>query len=100
MNISANNGETVSTNIPIHIPNRTYGRIAPKSGIAFKYAIDIGAGVINKDYRGPVMICILNYSNIDFQVKIGDQIGKLILEWINNPETKLVEFLSLTKRGT
>ena len=65
-----------------------------------KHAIDIGVGVIDKDYRGPVIICLINNSPIDFQVKIGDRIAQLILERIRNPETKLVESLSLTKRGT
>ena len=64
-----------------------------------KHAIDIGAGVIDKDYRGPVIICLINNFSIDFQVKIGDRIAQLILEQIRKPETKLVESLSLTERG-
>ena len=90
----------VSTNIAIHVPKGTYRRIAPTSGLAVKHAIDIGAGVIDKDYRGPVIVCLINNSPIDFQVKIGDRVAQLILEWIRNPETKLVESLRLTERGT
>ena len=46
------------------------------------------------------MICLINNSNTDFQVKTGDRIAQLILEQSSNPETKLVESLSLTVRGT
>ncbi len=34
------------------IPTGNYGRIAPRSGLAVKNFIDVGAGVIDEDYRG------------------------------------------------
>ena len=97
--IPAHTRGKVSTDMAIHVPKGTYGRIAPRSGSAVKHAIDIGAAVIDKDYRGPVIICLINNSPIDFQVKFGDRIAQLILERIRNPETKFVESLSLTGRG-
>ena len=54
---------------------------------------------MDKDYQGSVMICLVNNFLIDFQVKIGDRFGQLILERIRNGETKLVAYLSLTTRG-
>ena len=98
--IPAHKRRKVSTAIAIHVPKGTYGRIASRSGFTVKHAIDIGAGVIDKDYRGPVMICLINNSNTDFQVKISDRIAQLILERISNTETKLVKSLSLSERGT
>ena len=98
--IPAHTRGKVSTDIAIHVLKGTYGRIAPGSGLAVKPAIDIGAGAIDKDYRGPVMICLIINSKTDFQVKIGDRIAQLILKCIRNPETKLDESLSLTERGT
>ena len=41
----------VSTDIAIQVPPGTYGRIASQSGLSVKNCIDIGAGVIDKDYR-------------------------------------------------
>ena len=38
------------TNIAIQVPPGTYGRIAPQSGLSVKNCIDIGAGVIDKNY--------------------------------------------------
>ena len=42
----------VKTGISVALPDGCYGRIAPRSGLAAKHHIDIGAGVIDKDYRG------------------------------------------------
>ena len=44
----------VKTDIQIKVPHGTYGRVAPRSGLAWKQHIDIGAGVIDEDYRGNV----------------------------------------------
>ena len=44
----------VKTDIQIKVPRGTYGRIAPRSGLSWKHHIDIGAGVVDEDYRGNV----------------------------------------------
>ena len=78
-----------------------YMRIAPRSGLSVKNSIDIGAGVIDWDYRGEVKICLCNNSNIDFLVRPGDRIAQLILEKINRFETiEQVDLLDTTNRGS
>lgn len=57
----------VSTQISIAVPEGTYGRIAPRSGLAAKHSIDTGAGVIDADYRGEVRVLLFNYGEDDFQ---------------------------------
>lgn len=58
-----------------------YGRVAPRSGLACKF-IDVGAGVIDADYRGPVKVVMYNHSDADFQISKGDRIAQLIIEQI------------------
>ena len=41
----------VSTGIALAIPKGCYGRVAPRSGLALKNSIHVGAGVIDPDYR-------------------------------------------------
>lgn len=67
--------------------------------MALKHAIDVGAGVIDADYRGPVGVILFNHSDVDFEVKVGDRIAQLILEKIVTPEVMEVEHLDSTARG-
>ena len=48
-----------------------------------KHSIDVGAGVIDADYRGPVGVILFNHSDVDFEVKAGDRIAELIIEKIS-----------------
>ena len=49
----------VKTGIAVIIPFGYYGRIAPRSSVAWKHHIDVGAGVIDCNYRGDVGIVLL-----------------------------------------
>lgn len=69
-----------STEIKVELPAGTYGRIAPRSGLANEFSLHTGAGVIDPDYRGPVHILLFNHSNNPYMVKAGDRIAQLILE--------------------
>ena len=65
----------VSTGISMAIPLGYYGRVAPRSGLACKKFIDVGAGVIDSDYRGEVKVLLFNFNNEEFQVKKGERIA-------------------------
>jgi len=49
------------------IPSGFYGRIAPRSSLAWKNFIDVGAGVIDEDYRGPLGVVLFNHSDEEFE---------------------------------
>lgn len=89
----------VPTDLSIAIAEGTYARVAPRSGLAWKHSIDVGAGVIDADYRGPVGVILFNFSDVDFEVKAGDRIAQLILERIVTPDVVEVEDLDSTVRG-
>jgi dUTP pyrophosphatase len=89
----------VSTGLAIECPYGTYGRIAPRSGLAVKYFIDVGAGVIDSDYRGDVEVLLFNLGNKPFKVQRGDRIAQLIIERIMLPEIEIVDVLCESKRG-
>jgi dUTP pyrophosphatase len=89
----------VKTDLAIAIPEGTYGRIAPRSSLAWKNHIDTGAGVIDADYRGNIGVVLFNHSNEDFAIKRGDRIAQLILERIVTPEVQEVDNLDDTERG-
>lgn len=59
----------IKTGLAIKTPPYTYGRVAPRSGLAAKHHIQVGAGVIDEDYRGEVCVVLFNHSKSDFTVK-------------------------------
>ena len=90
----------IKTGVSIAIPEGCYGRIAPRSGLTVKKFIDVGAGVIDANYRGEVGVVLFNYSEEDFEVKPGDHIAQLILEEIATPQVKEATDLPCTERGS
>ncbi|GMK54634.1 hypothetical protein CspeluHIS016_0112200 [Cutaneotrichosporon spelunceum] len=89
----------VDTDISIALPEGTYGRIAPRSGLAAKHSIDTGAGVIDVDYRGPIKVILFNFSDADFAISTGDRIAQLILEEVRLAPAVEVDDLDVTERG-
>ena len=73
--------------------------VVPRSGLAWKHSIDVGAGVIDADYRGPLGVILFNHSDVDFEMKVGDRIAQLIIEKIVTPDVIEVEDLDAMVRG-
>jgi len=92
----------VSTGIAVKLPPGLYGRVAPRSGLAVKHGIQVGAGVIDADYRGEVKVLLFNQGGEDFKVSTGDRIAQLILERHETPAIQVVTGLSggQTERGS
>lgn len=89
----------VPTDLRIAVPEGTYGRVAPRSGLAAKHHIDVGAGVVDADYRGPVGVVLFNHAQTEFQIKEGDRVAQLICEKVVYAEVEEVKDLSETDRG-
>lgn len=97
--IKARGKEMVKTDLQIALPPGCYGRVAPRSGLAWKHFIDVGAGVIDEDYRGPVNVILFNFGEQDFEVKRGDRVAQLICEKIEQTDIEEVADLDSTERG-
>jgi len=89
----------VKTGLSIAIPANTYARIAPRSGLAVKKMIQVGAGVVDYDYRGEVGVVLFNHGQEDFSVSQGDRVAQLVLERISMVSCVEVESLDETARG-
>ena len=97
--IPANGKVIAKTDLAIRVPDGTYGRVAPRSGLAAKNHIDIGAGVVDQDYTGNVGVVMFNHAGEDFEIKKGDRIAQFICEKIEYPELEEVASLVATDRG-
>ena len=57
-----------------------------RSGLAVKKGIDVGAGVVDYDYRGNIKVVLFNHLDEDFVVKKGERIAQFVIEKIYMPE--------------
>ena len=71
----------VATGLRVQLPDGVYGRIAPRSGLAVKHGLDVGAGVVDPDYTGELRVVLFNHdSHNPFIVRPGYRIAQLIFE--------------------
>lgn len=94
-----NNRLLVRTGCYVAIPEGHYGRIAPRSSLAYKNGIDVLAGVIDQDYRGEIKVILSKNNDSVFSIQHGDRIAQLILEKCSTPPVEVVESLDVTERG-
>src|SRR4029077_17483301 len=83
----------------VRLPTGSYGRIAPRSGLASKLSIDVGAGGIDPDYRGEIKVLLINNGTRPFTVNRHDRIAQLIVEGAQQEEIVIVDELDETERG-
>lgn len=72
----------VKTDLTVCLPEETYGRIAPRSGLAWNAGLDVGAGVVDRDYTGNIKIVLFNHDNVDYLLEKGDKVAQFIVERI------------------
>lgn len=81
------------------IPPDRYGRIVPRSGLALKKFIDVGAGVIDSDYRGEIGVVLFNFGEEDFKMSMDNKIVQLIFEKTKTFTLDEVDDVDQTWRG-
>ena len=89
----------IPTGIKMQLPKGTYGRIAPRSGLAIKQCIDVAAGVIDSDYRGEILPILVNNSSSTVSLPTHSKIAQLIVVHLNTMDLLEVAELNDTLRG-
>ncbi|KAG6466575.1 hypothetical protein ZIOFF_074697 [Zingiber officinale] len=89
----------LSTGIAVAIPEGYYVRIAARSDVTWKKGIQIGAGVIDHEYRGEIKILIFNLNFDTILLVKGEAIAQLIIEKICIPQVIQVENLDETPKN-
>ncbi len=92
------------TGISTAMPNGVYGRIAPRSGLAYKNGIDVMAGVIDSDYRNEIGVVLINLGQEPVKlpmIKDGKDvpIAQIIFENHNEAEFEKLDTLPESVRG-
>lgn len=83
------------------LPAGFEAQIRPRSGLALKHGITVlnTPGTIDADYRGEIMVLLINFSQIDFVINDGERIAQMVIAKHENAEFIEVETLDETERG-
>ena len=95
-------GETrlIPTGIALEVPKGCAGLIYARSGIAVKRGLAPAnkVGVIDSDYRGEILVALLNHGSCDQVVESGERIAQFIITPVLQPAYEAVESLTDTER--
>jgi len=89
----------IGTGCRFSIPKGYYGRIADRSGNAWKSGLHVLGGVVDSGYSGEVKVILQNLSGEEYIVRHNDKIAQLIIEKIYEGEILEVNDLDQTERN-
>ena len=91
----------VPTGLHIALPVGFEAQIRPRSGLALKHGITVlnSPGTVDADYRGEVMVLLINLSDQAFEIKPGERIAQMVIARHEQIQWALVESLDDTERG-
>jgi dUTP pyrophosphatase len=95
----------IQTNISVELPECPFKghiycmKMMSRSGLSLKKSIEVGAGLIDSDYRGNIGVILYNHGDEPVEIKSGDRIAQGVIITIAVPEIIDVDELSNTKRG-
>lgn len=92
----------IPTGLYIALPEGYEAQVRPRSGLALKHGITVlnSPGTIDSDYRGELMVLLINLSQNPFTVNDGERIAQLVIARHEQAVLTAVEVLVKTERGT
>ncbi len=92
----------VPTGFALAIPEGFEAQVRPRSGLSTKHGVTVpnAPGTIDADYRGEVMVALINLSRADFTVEPGMRVAQLVFAPVARADITEVSELSPTERGT
>lgn len=77
-------------------------QVRPRSGLALKHGITVlnSPGTIDSDYRGEILVILVNHSHDTFKIQNGDRVAQLVLAKVENITWDNIDQLTITQRGT
>jgi dUTP pyrophosphatase len=92
----------VPTGFAIQLPAGFEAQVRPRSGLAVKHGISIvnAPGTVDADYRGEIMVCLVNLGEAPFTINRGDRIAQLVVAPVTRVTLREARTLDNTTRGT
>jgi dUTP pyrophosphatase len=92
----------IPTGIAIALPSNEYGAfVFPRSGIAIKHGIGLlnSVGVVDSDYRGEIMVGVINQISEDYVIQPGERVAQMVIMPVSMMPVEEVAELDETVRG-
>ncbi|HAT61383.1 MAG TPA: dUTP diphosphatase [Prevotella sp.] len=91
----------ISTGLHIALPEGFEAQVRPRSGLALKHGITVlnSPGTIDADYRGEIMVLLINFSQENFVINSGERIAQMIITKFEQIKWNVTDCLDETERG-
>jgi dUTP pyrophosphatase len=91
----------VPTGLVFALPQGYEAQVRPRSGLALKHGITVlnSPGTIDADYRGEVMVILINLGSEAFLIQRGDRIAQAVIAPVTHVEIVPAESVDDTGRG-
>ena len=92
----------VPTGLVVAVPPGFEVQVRPRSGLALAHGVTLAnaPGTIDSDYRGEVMVVLINLGQQPFTVRRGDRIAQLVLAPVARAEFAVAAALPPSERGS
>lgn len=100
--LSVGSIQLVPTGFALAIPDGFEAQIRPRSGLAVKHGISVinAPGTIDADYRGEVMVALVNLGTEPYTIRRGDRIAQMVIKRVYQARLEIAEVLDKTDRNT
>lgn len=91
----------IPTGFALELPQGYEAQVRPRSGLALKYGVTLlnSPGTVDSDYRGELMVILINHGAEPFVVRRGDRIAQLVIAAVAQVEIAATDELEPTARG-
>ncbi len=91
----------IGTGLYIELPEGYEAQVRPRSGLALRHGVTVlnSPGTIDADYRGEIMVLLVNLSAEDFTVNDGERIAQMVIARHERAQLAMANSLGETERG-
>ncbi len=91
----------IPTGFALELPRGYEAQVRPRTGLDLKHGVTLlnSPGTIDSDYRGELMVILINHGGEPFMVRRGERIAQLVIAPVAHAEIVAAEELAATVRG-
>ncbi|MEW5817297.1 MAG: dUTP diphosphatase, partial [Spirochaetota bacterium] len=91
----------IPTGLHLHLPEGYEVQLRPRSGLALNHGITVlnSPGTIDSDYRGEIMVILINLGDKPFTVQRGDRIAQMVFSITARAEFICIDGIERSERG-